>query len=255
MRYIAESFYALDQGRSNDGTDNMPRNHTVKSYDDDLDGIVRAILAMGRRAEAQVADALAALRGVDREAAERIAHAEPRLDSDEEAVDQMAVRLFALRQPMAQDLRLVAMSLKISNDLERIGDYAASVAKRADRIAPAARALVTPSLVRLGEGVREMLAEVLDAYADRDADRAMRVWHRDGEVDDLYKRLSREFVDGVVADPTSTSACVDLLFVAKNFERIGDHATNIAERVHYIVHGDRINRVRGEAPIAAAAGD
>ncbi len=230
----------------------MPRNHTVKSYDDDLDAIVRAILAMGRRAEAQVADALAALRGVDREAAERIAHAEARLDSDEEAVDQMAVRLFALRQPMAQDLRLVAMSLKISNDLERIGDYAASVAKRADRIAPAARALVTPSLVRLGERVREMLAEVLDAYAERDADRAMRVWHRDGDVDDLYERLAREFVDG---DPSTTSACVDLLFVAKNFERIGDHATNIAERVHYIVHGDRINRVRGEAPIAAAAGD
>ena len=233
----------------------MARAHIVKSYDSDIDRIVERIVAMGGMAETQVAGALVALRDGDTAAAEKVLDDDDALDVDEETIDQMAVRLFALRQPMAVDLRLIAMSLKISNDLERIGDYAASVAKRAKRLAPDARPVVQPSVIAMGERVRDMLVDVIDAYAERDARLAMTVWHRDGEVDALHKTLSRELIDGVASDPTTTSACVDLLFIAKNFERIGDHATNIAERVHYIVHGDRINRVRGEAQALAAAGD
>ena len=224
----------------------MARAHIVTSYDADLDQLVGTILEMGDLARTAFAAALTALAERDAEAAARVVDNDARLDELEEAVDQRAVQLFALRQPMAADLRLIAMSLKISNDLERIGDYAASVAKRAKRLTAHAPLRATASLERMGACLREMLADVLDAYGKRDARQAMRVWHRDGEVDDIYDRVFRELLDELQADPRATSAGIDLLFIAKNLERIGDHTTNIAERVHYIVHADRINRVRGE---------
>ncbi len=224
----------------------MSRAHIVASYDADLDQLVSTILEMGGLAETAFAGALRALAERDAEAAGRVVDNDARLDEVEEAVDQRAVRLFALRQPMAGDLRLIAMSLKISNDLERIGDYAASIAKRAKRLTACAPPRATASLERMGTCLKEMLADVLDAYRKRDATKAMGVWHRDGDVDDLYDSVFRELLSELKADPRVTSAGIDLLFIAKNLERIGDHTTNIAERVHYIVHGDRINRVRSE---------
>jgi phosphate transport system protein len=224
----------------------MARAHIVTSYDADLDELVNAILSMGGLAETAFAGAMTALAERDAEAAARVIENDARLDELEEAVDQRAVHLFALRQPMAQDLRLIAMSLKISNDLERIGDYAASIAKRARRLAAEAPPRATASLKRMGERLQAMLADVLDAYAKRDARKAMTVWHRDVEVDDIYDGVFRELLGELKADPRATSAGIDLLFIAKNLERIGDHTTNIAERVHYVVHGDRINRMRGE---------
>jgi phosphate transport system protein len=222
----------------------------VASYDADLEALVDLILEMGGLARSAFRDALGALTTRDPAAAARIVADDRRLDELEEAVDQRAVRLFALRQPMAQDLRLIAMSLKISNDLERIGDYAASVAKRAGRLAGDATPRAKASLERMGERLEAMLTDVLDAYARRDVHKAMSVWHRDGEVDDIYDSVFRELLGELQADPRATSAGIDLLFIAKNLERIGDHTTNIAERVQYIVQGDRINRVRGEAATA-----
>ena len=224
----------------------MTGEHIVRSFDTDIDELVNTISEMGGVAESQVADALAALTRRDAEAAERVITVDARLDALEEKVDQMSVHLFAKRQPMAQDLRLIAMSLKISNDLERIGDYAASVAKRAKRLEPGLQLNAIGSLGRMGAMVQEMLTDVLDAYIERDDRQAMSVWHRDAEVDDFYDSLFRELITYVLEDPRTTSACIDLLFVAKNLERIGDHATNIAERIHYVMHGDRINRVRSE---------
>jgi phosphate transport system protein len=224
----------------------MTREHIVRSYDTDIDELVNTISEMGGLAENQVAGALAALTRRDVQAAERVIDTDRRLDELEEKVDQMAVHLFAKRQPLAEDLRLIAMSLKISNDLERVGDYAASVAKRAKRLDPGLQLNAIGSLGRMGALVQDMLTDVLDAYVERDDRQAMSVWHRDSEVDDFYDSLFRELITYVLEDPRTTSACIDLLFVAKNLERIGDHATNIAERIHYILHGDRINRVRSE---------
>ena len=224
----------------------MTREHIVRSYDADIDELVNLISQMGGLAETQVAGALAALTRRDTDAAERVIVADSKLDDLEEQIDQLSVQLFAKRQPMAEDLRLIAMSLKISNDLERVGDYAASVAKRAKRLDAGVQLPALTSLGRMGALVQEMVTEVVDAYIERDDRQAMSVWHRDSQVDDFYDSLFRELITYVLEDPRTTSTCIDLLFVAKNLERIGDHATNIAERIHYILEGDRINRVRSE---------
>lgn len=224
----------------------MTREHVVRSYDADIDELVNLISQMGGLAETQVAGALAALTRRDTDAAERVIVADGKLDDLEEQIDQLSVQLFAKRQPMAEDLRLIAMSLKISNDLERVGDYAASVAKRAKRLEAGVQLPALTSLGRMGALVQEMVTEVVDAYIERDDRQAMSVWHRDSQVDDFYDSLFRELITYVLEDPRTTSTCIDLLFVAKNLERIGDHATNIAERIHYILEGDRINRVRSE---------
>lgn len=224
----------------------MPSEHIVKSFDSDLDELVNTIAEMGGLAESQVAGALAGLVERDMAAAGRVLSTAARLDELEEKIDQMAVRLLALRQPMAADLRLIAMSLKISNDLERIGDYATSVAKRAKRLGTEPKVRAIASLARMGHLVQDMLTDVVDAYVERDDKKGMTVWHRDEQVDDFYDSLFREIITYVLEDPRKTSACIDLLFIAKNLERIGDHATNIAERIHYVVHGDRINMARSE---------
>lgn len=220
--------------------------HIVRSYDQDIDELVNLIAEMGGLAEKQVAGAVAALLERDMAAAERVIDGDARLDELEERIDQLAVHLFAKRQPMAEDLRLIAMSLKVSNDLERVGDYASSVAKRAKRLVSEPQIKAIGSLGRMGHLVQDMLADIVDAYVERDDRKGMSVWHRDEHVDDFYDSLFREIITYVLEDPRTTSACIDLLFIAKNLERIGDHATNIAERLHYIAHGDRINRVRSE---------
>ena len=224
----------------------MAGDHIVKAYDVDIETLVNAIVEMGGVAETQVAGALVALTRRDVDAANRVIASDVRLDALEEQVDQMAVRLFALRQPMAIDLRLIAMSLKISNDLERIGDYSVNVAKRSRRLAQEPALPAIKSLGRLGQLCQDMLTDVIDAYIQRDARKAMTVWHRDDDVDEFYDSIFREVLTYVLEDPRTTSASIDLLFVAKHLERIGDHATNIAERLHYVIHGDRINRARSD---------
>jgi phosphate transport system protein len=227
-----------------DPNEAMQRRHTVSSFDQELTDLTNQIVQMGAHAERQIALALRALVERDDELAEQVIEADQAVDRLEEEIDQHAIRMLATRQPMAVDLRVIAMSLKLSNDLERISDYAKSIAKRSRRLsaAPQLKPLVTiPYMASL---VQAMLKDVLDAYIDRNAEKAMEIWHRDEAVDDQYNSLFRELITFILEDPRTTSTAIDLLFVAKNIERMGDHATNIAEKIHYMVHGVQINRPR-----------
>jgi phosphate transport system protein len=228
-------------------TAHPPTQHTVRSFDEDLNHLIGQITYMGGLAEQLVADALDALVRRDPELAARVVQRDAELDRLEEAIDQEVVRVLATRQPMAVDLRVITMALKVSNDLERTGDYAVSIAKRAQRLAdqPELKPLVT--IPRMAELCVGMLKDVLDAYVERDADKAMQVWHRDAEVDHIYTGLFRELITYMLEDPRKISVCIDLLFIAKNLERIGDHATNIAEKINYMIHGEQINRPRHDA--------
>jgi phosphate transport system protein len=221
----------------------MPNDHTVKSYDQQLNLLTRKICEMGGLVEQQLASTIEALASRDVELAARVIDHDDRVDDLEEEIDRLAIRVLATRQPMAIDLRVIAMAMKISNDLERIGDYAVNIAKRVERLAkvpPVQSQYVIPRMAQIAQA---MIKEVLDAYAERDAERAVAAWHRDDEVDAMYNSLFRELSTYMLEDPRNISASIELLFIAKNLERIGDHATNIAERIHYMVHGQRINRM------------
>lgn len=224
----------------------LGRAHTVRSYDQELAELTSLICQMGGLAEQQVAGAVDSLLSRDIEIAATVIERDDEVDVLEEKIDQHVIRLLALRQPMAVDLRIIAMALKISNDLERTSDYAVSIAKRAQRLAeqPEVKPLMT--IPRMAPICIGMIKDVLDAYVDRDADKAMAVWERDKEVDELYDSLFRELITYMLEDPRTISRCIDLLFVAKNLERIGDHATNVAEKIHYMIHGSQINRPRHE---------
>ena len=224
------------------------RRHTVRGFDEDLAELTGKVVAMGGLVERQLGASIAALMQHDSAAAEQVIGDDNGVDALEEAIDRLAIRLLATRQPMAVDLRVVAMALKITNDLERMGDYAVNIAKRVRRITvqPQIKAYLT---IPLMAGIcGSMLKDVLDAYIERDDRKALAVWRRDREVDDYYDQVFRELVAYTLEDPKLTSVCVDLMFVAKNLERIGDHATNIAEKIHYMVHGDELNRPRSEVP-------
>ena len=224
------------------------RKHTVRAFDEDLADLSGRIMAMGGIVERQLANAVHALVQRDSEGAERVIRDDLEVDRIEEQVDELAVRVLATRQPMAVDLRTVAMALKISNDLERIGDYATNIAKRVKRINVHDPIKPFITIPLMAEICRAMVKDVLDAYVERDAQKALKVWSRDPEVDEYYDQLFRELVTYILEDPKLTGACVDLMFVAKNLERIGDHATNIAEKVYYMVHGDQLSRARSTAP-------
>ena len=221
----------------------MPASHIVKSYDQQIAFLTRKILEMGGLVEQQIAGAIEALVNRDAELAARVVEQDDQIDRMEEEIDQYAIRLLATRQPMAIDLRLIAMAMKISNVLERIGDYSTNIAKRGARLAkePPVKPLYT--IPRMAQISQAMVKDILDAYVERDADKALAVWHRDDEVDDMFVSLFRELLTYMMEDPRNISPCTELLFVAKNLERIGDHTTNIAEKIHYMIHGQRINRM------------
>ena len=223
-----------------------PSKHIVRSFDEDLRDLTNRIAEMGAVAEQQVAGALAALVDRDIEAAARVIERDAAVDALEEQVDQAVVKLLAIRQPMAVDLRIIAMALKISNDLERTSDYAVSIAKRSQRLAEQPQLDPMLRIPRIGEICLGMFKDVLDAYVERDVAKARDVIERDEEVDELYNSLFRELVTYMLEDPRTISRCIDLLFIAKNLERIGDHATNIGEKIDYMIHGRQINRPRHE---------
>ncbi len=232
----------------------MPNDHTVKSYDQQLSLLTRKIIEMGGLVEQQLASAIEALANRNIELAARVIEHDDQVDDLEEEIDTLAIRMLATRQPMAVDLRLIAMAMKISNDLERIADYAANIAKRIDQLAKVPPVQSQYSIPRMAQITQAMIKEVLDAYVERDVDRAVAAWHRDDEVDAMYNSLFRELSTYMLEDPRNISACIDLLFIAKNLERVGDHITNIAEKIHYMVHGQRINRMpqpaAGVQPVA-----
>ncbi len=224
----------------------LEHKHIVRAYDKELRDLTNTIMEMGALSERQVADALTALADRDIETAARVMERDVEVDALEEIADQSVVRLLAIRQPMAVDLRVITMALKISNDLERASDYAVSIAKRSQRLSDQTELAPAQRIPQMGEICLEMMKEVLDAYVERDVAKAMAVIERDAEVDELYTGLFRELVTYMLEDPRTISRCIDLMFIAKNLERIGDHATNIAEKIQYMMEGAQINRPRRE---------
>jgi phosphate transport system protein len=215
----------------------MP-GHIVSSYDTDLAALDRTIAEMGGHCELLLTNAFAALERRDPERASAAAASDKTIDGLERALQDQAIRMIARRQPMANDLRHVVTVIKIASDLERIGDLAKNIAKRAIAVAHETppKSLLT-GLGHMTEHALEQLHDVLDAYAARDADKAMAVWHDDARIDLLYNSLFREMLTYMMEDPRNIGMCTHLLFGAKNIERIGDHTTNIAENIHYLVHG------------------
>jgi phosphate transport system protein len=222
----------------------MVSEHIIKSYDEELRRLDNAITQMGGLAETQLASAIEAMMKRDSRLAADVVEADARVDQLEEDIEGMALRLLALRQPMAVDLRQILAALKTASDLERIADYATNVAKRSivlNQTPPVKPAFSIPRMGRLGQA---MIKDVLDAYVERDADKALLVWARDEELDEMYTSLFRELLTYMIEDARNITACTHLLFMAKNIERIGDHATNIAEDLYYLVHGTPLTEVR-----------
>lgn len=219
-------------------------DHTVSSYDNELGRLVNLIARMGGLCEAALGGALKALGERDGEQARKIIAADKILDELETDVDAFTVRLLALRQPLAYDLRAVISALRISGDLERIGDYAANVAKRSLVLNEQPPLSAVKGVLRLGSFVLEMIRDVIDAYISLDVEKAIKVWRQDQTADDLYASVFREAISFMIEDPANITACTHLMFIAKNIERIGDHATNIAEIVHFLVAGKVLDEER-----------
>jgi phosphate transport system protein len=218
--------------------------HTVKRYDEELDQMTGTILRMGGMVEQQLANAIQALIKRDPELAQKVISDDKPVDRLEHEIDQQVTRLLALRQPMAVDLRLITASLKISSDLERIGDYAANVAKRASALAQVEPMRPVTVIPRMAQIVQGMIKDVLDSYMARDTDKALAVWRRDEEVDETYNSLFRELLTYMMEDPRHITPCTHLLFIAKNIERMGDHTTNIAETISFLVTGTPMHEAR-----------
>jgi phosphate transport system protein len=215
--------------------------HIVKSYEDELNTLTAECARMGGLTEAQVADGLEAVIKRDSALAEQVVGRDDRLDILEADIERKAIKLIALRQPMANDLRRTVAAMKIAANLERCGDLAKNIAKRTLVLAESEPIMpLTRSIERMGRLVVGRLKDVLDAYTASDVDRAILVWSRDDEVDEHYNSLFRELLTYMMGDPRTITACAHLLFVAKNLERIGDHATNIAEIVHYEITGQEL---------------
>jgi phosphate transport system protein len=222
--------------------------HTVKAYDAELDAITAELARMGGLAEAEVADAIRSIADRDVALAHAVIERDARLDELEGDIQQKAIRLIATRQPVANDLRRTVAAIKISGDLERCGDLAKNIAKRALIITKSEPLTpLTSSIERMGELVAMRLKEVLDALAARDVDRAVAVWREDHEVDEHYESIFRELLTYMMGDPRLITACAHLLFVAKNLERIGDHATNIAEDLYFEIAGEQLTEHRPKA--------
>ena len=220
--------------------------HTVKAFDDDL-GQLRALVSeMGGRAEAAIADAMEALAKRDLEAAARVVEDDKKIDLLEAEVERQVVRLIALRAPMADDLREVIAALRISAMVERMGDYAKNIAKRVPLLADMQNIEPLAILPAMARAVSDMVRDVLDAFAARDAEAAVKVCDSDRAVDDFYNSLFRTLLTYMMENPHNITASTHLLFIAKNLERIGDHATNAAEMVYQAVTGTTMaERARG----------
>jgi phosphate transport system protein len=222
----------------------MAAEHIIKSYDEELDRLNKIIVEMGGQAESQLAAAMDAVVRRDSDLAAQVIESDAKVDQLERDLDNLAIRLLALRQPMARDLREIVVALKIGSDLERICDYAANVAKRSIALTQSPPLQPVYALPRMARLALLLVKDVIDAFVERDADRAIAVWMRDEELDEMYASLFREFLTYMMEDPRIIGACTHLLFMAKNIERIGDHATNIAEYVYFLVHGTPLEQVR-----------
>ncbi|WP_081535907.1 phosphate signaling complex protein PhoU [Rhodovulum sp. P5] len=226
----------------------MKDPHIVRSYDSDLEAIQALIMKMGGLVEAAILEAANSLENRDEELAERVRLGDKAIDALEEQVNEEAARLLAQRQPIASDLRTVLSVMKISANLERIGDYSKNMAKRTGVLLQ-----MTPiegssgAIRRMAKAVEMMLKDALDAYIQRDVELAEDVRQRDHEVDQMYNALFRAFLTYMMEDPRHITACMHLHFIAKNIERMGDHVTSIAEQVIYLATGKMPEEERPKA--------
>ena len=233
----------------------MNDQHTAKAFDVDLQDLGRIVAEMGGLAEKQIADSVSALARRDTALAQRVTMADAAIDALQREIEKKAVMTIARRQPMAVDLRDIVGALRLANDLERIGDLAKNIAKR---VIALNSEFPPPKLIRGVEHMTDLvlgqMKAVLDAYARRDDAKAMAVWRGDEEIDAVCTSVFRELLTYMMEDPRNISFCIHLLFCAKNIERMGDHATNIAETVHYIIDGRPITdaRPKGDTTTLAA---
>jgi phosphate transport system protein len=222
--------------------------HTVKAYDKELDTLGRRIAEMGDIAEKMVIDAMDALTNADGVLAHQVVRTDPQLDVLQRAIEDFAVMTIARRQPVAIDLRELIGAIRVAGDLERVGDLAKNIAKRSLKIGAESRvprAII--GIKHMNEAATELMKDVLDAYAQRDVERAREVWERDADLDALEDSVFRDLLAHMMEDPRNITFCAHLLFCSKNIERIGDHATNIAETVIYVATRARQCRRSGRA--------
>src|SRR5687767_472897 len=225
--------------------------HIVKAFTEQLESLANTVAQMGGLAEAQFANAIEAIAKRDGKLAEAAIGSDERVDRCQQMIEEQALKLLALRQPMAVDLRATLAAIKIANELERIGDLAKNIGKRALVLNREPPIRLTQSLARMGRQSLAQLKMVLDAYSDRDAEAARNVWRHDEEIDELYNSLFRELLTYMMEDPRTIGLCTHLLFVAKNIERAGDHATNIAETVYHMVTGAFMRIERPKADVTS----
>ncbi len=225
----------------------MAQEHTVKAFDEDITKLRGLIAEMGGLAEVSLREAMEALVKGNLELAKDVIQRDKRIDALEAEIDRLAVRTIALRAPMADDLRELVAALKIAGVIERIGDYSKNIAKSADKIDGRKRFEPLTLIPAMADVAASMVHDVLTAYAARDPVMAQAVVERDEKVDAFYESLFRNLVSYMIENPSTISSCAQLLFVARNIERIGDHATNVAEMVYYAATGthltDREDRV------------
>jgi phosphate transport system protein len=226
--------------------------HTTSAFDTDLRELMRMTAEMGGAAEWQVLEAVEALVTRDRERGRNVMGADAGLDRQQRDIEQKAITTIAVRQPMAGDLREIVAVLRIANNLERIGDLAKNIGKRVVALnGKAMPASALRGVQHMTELALSQLRDVLDTFAERDSKKAIYVWNRDEEIDSMYSSLFREFLTSMAEDPGTIIFGTHLIFCAKNIERIGDHATNIAEAVYYMVEG---NALVAERPKADSTG-
>jgi len=231
-------------------------DHTARAFDSDLQEITRKVAEMGGLAEKQIADAVRALLERDSELAERVIATDPTIDAMQHDIEEKAILTIARRQPMAVDLREIVGAMRVCNDLERIGDHAKHIGKR---VVALSGDLYPQTLIRgvehMAELVLTQIKQVLDAYGSRDLQAALAVWKGDEEVDALCTSLFRELLTYMMEDPRNITFCMHLMFCAKDIERMGDHATNIAETVYFMIEGRAITdqRPKGDTTSFPAA--
>ncbi len=223
--------------------------HTVRSFSADLEELSGDIARMGGLAEDALSDAIQSIATRDPLLAAGVVARDPQIDTMQVEIEKKILRLLALRQPLARDLRQTISGLKIAYELERIGDLAKSIAKRTKVLDAAEPTGAFKGVARMGRLVVAQLKRVLDAYSALETDAATSVWTRDEEVDEHYTSLFREVLTYMMEDPRMISSCTHLLFVAKNLERVGDHCTNIAEEVHFLVTGETLTTERPKVDV------
>jgi phosphate transport system protein len=222
--------------------------HIVSAFDDDLVTVQAKISEMGGLCEELLTNALESVQNRDAVLAAEVIKLDKKLDALEIELETITTRTIALRQPMAQDLRILISAMKIASTLERIGDLSKNIARRAIYLSSARPVRLSSSLVRMGQQTKSQLTQVLDAYTSRDTDLAVAVWRRDVEIDDVYNAIFREIVTYMMEDSRMIGLGSQLLFIAKNLERIGDHVTHVSEMIYYIVEGEPLGdeRPKGE---------